>query len=319
MSPLDPITGMPSLAVETELSLNYFNNFFRTQLFRRGKDYVSFGNEFVQTDIEGVNVSDRIRLFDNRTMTSLSYETKWNNVQNDNSEPTTTYNTFNASITAFPGVNIPTFTLGYGFNTRKNSISLHLDTLVASQVDTTYPSSKIDSLNVADEITNRYFASINYNFFLIEPQTFNATISIANKVDNTFYLRNQDNLSFSTSLLTSFKQIPLQTTIAINVSHNVSYSAIYDTITQHYLNTKQNLVYNYQTVSLSARYRMMNERLNLAVTLAPSFGDFKRFLIQAGVDYRVMDNHYLVGQLDLIQNSGRPNDVMFSVVYRFMF
>jgi hypothetical protein len=54
-------------------------------------------------------------------------------------------------------------------------------------------------------------------------------------------------------------------------------------------------------------------------TLAPSFGDFKRFLVQAGIDYQVMDNHYLVGQIDVIQNPGKDNDVVASIIYRFNF
>jgi hypothetical protein len=57
----------------------------------------------------------------------------------------------------------------------------------------------------------------------------------------------------------------------------------------------------------------------LLATLAPSFGDFKRTLIQAGVDYQVMDNHYLVGQLDVIQYPSKGNDVIASILYRFNF
>ena len=72
LSPLDPTAGFPSLAIESELTLNYLNNFVRALAFRRGKNYKSYGNEFVQTDIAGINLSDRIRMFDNRMMTSLS-------------------------------------------------------------------------------------------------------------------------------------------------------------------------------------------------------------------------------------------------------
>jgi len=63
----------------------------------------------------------------------------------------------------------------------------------------------------------------------------------------------------------------------------------------------------------------MNDRLNLLATLAPSFGDFQRTLIQCGVDYQVMENHYLVGQLDFINNPGKSNDVVASLMYRFTF
>ncbi len=152
MSPLDPTSGFPSLAVESELILNYFNNYIRALAFRRGKNYTSFGNEYVQTDIAGLNLSDRIRLFDNRAMTSFSYETKWNNIGNDNTQPQTTFNTFNGSVSAYPGVSLPTLTVGYGFNTRKNPIQLRLDTVLIvwmeTTADTAYPSTKLDSLQL---------------------------------------------------------------------------------------------------------------------------------------------------------------------------
>ena len=334
LSPLDPTSGFPSLALESELTLNYFNNYIRALAFRRGKNYTSFGNDYVQTDIAGLNLSDRIRLFDNRAMTSFSYETKWNNVQNDNSKPRTTFNTFNGSVTAYPGANLPTLTFGYGFNTRKNPYDLnrrmiftaHLDSIGNPAVDafgkaimdTTILPSKSDSLNYADEKTNRFFFSVNYDFNLLTHQSLNATVSIANKVDNTYNLRNQDNVTAAASLTTIYK-IPLQTTIAVIMSHNATYSAMIDSVTMQYLSTTNKQTFDYQTVSLSVRYRMFNERLNLLASLAPSFGDFKRFLVQAGIDYQVIDNHYIVGQVNVIQNPGKGNDVVASILYRFNF
>jgi hypothetical protein len=330
MSPLDPTTGFPSLAVESELTLNYFNNYVRALAFRRGKSYVSFGNEYVQTDIAGINLSDRIRLFDNRVMTSISYETKWNNLQNDNSKPVTTYNTFNGSVTAYPGVNVPTLTVGYGFNTRKNPIDLSMyystnkpvvkdaDTIGLSSIINRYtviPTS--DAQNTADEITNRFFFASNYDFQMGVRHSATVTLSLANKTDNTFYKRNQDNLSASASLTTSYR-IPLQTILSFIVSNNATYAALQDTA-KGYLSNTQKQTFNYQTFSFSARYRLFNERLNLLATVAPSFGDFKRLLIQGGIDYQVIDNHYIVGQVDVIQNPGKGNDVIASVLYRFNF
>jgi hypothetical protein len=335
LSPLDPISGFPSLSFESELTVNYFNNYIRALAFRRGANFKSFGNEYVQTDIAGINLSDRIRLFDNKIMTSVSYETKWNNVQNT-SRPRTTYNTFNGSITAYPGAKWPTFTFGYGFNTRNTQVNMQRHFLVSQvndstisptdstiyvhyvRMDTTVLPSRGDSTTFADEITNRFFVAMNYDFYLLSRQSFNATVSIAKKTDNTFKLGNQDNVSVSTSLTTLYK-IPLQTTLAVIISHNVAYSAVQDPITKRYLTTMNETPFDYQTVSFNARYRLLNDRLNLLATFAPSFGDFKRTLIQAGVDYQIMDNHYIVGQLDYIQNPGKGNDVIASLLYRFSF
>jgi hypothetical protein len=142
---------------------------------------------------------------------------------------------------------------------------------------------------------------------VIARNSVSASFSISNKKDKTFYKRDQDNINFSTLLVSSFN-IPLQTTFGIIISHTAAHS-MYDT-TQSF---------NYQTISLGARYRLMNDRLNLLATVAPSFGDFKRILMQAGAEYQVVENHYIVSQFDFIKNSDRANDVIFSLLYRLMF
>lgn len=235
-------------------------------------------------------------------MAGISYETKWNNTQNDVNAPTTTYNTLNTSVTAYPGVRLPSFTVGYGLYTRKNPIDLALST------------TQLDSLLVADEKTDRFFLSANYDFRMVVKNSLTASFSLANKKDKTFYKRDQDNINFSALVVSSFS-IPLQTTFGVIVSHTAAYSmpdstGAYSNITQ---------TFNYQTISLGARYRLMNDRLNLLTTVAPSFGDFKRLLLQAGVEYQVMENHYLVSQFDYINNSDRAGDVIFSLLYRFVF
>jgi hypothetical protein len=329
-----PLTnkGLPSLAYESELTLNYFDNYFRTMVFRRGISYTSYGNDFVQTDIVGINISDRVRLFENKVMASASYETKRNNTQNDALRPTTTYNTLNTSVTAYPGLELPSFTIGYGFNTRKNPIDassyVSANYLLVMAVDT----SRIVSWNslrnfytvipsgdeaVADEFTNRFFIALNYDFNMLVRQTVTATINVANKKDYTFFKRDQDNINFS-ALLSSFFTIPLQTTFGVIVSRTAAYSALQDSV-HAYLPVAQKQVFQYQTLSLGARYRMMNDQLSLLMTIAPSFGDFKRLLLQAGAEYQVAENQYLVSQFDFIQNTGRTSDVIFSLLYRFMF
>jgi len=330
--PLNPAgSSLPSLAYESELSLNYFNNYIRGMVFRRGIAYTSFGNDFVQSDITGINISDRVRLFSNKIMASVSYETKSNNTQNDANTPTTTYNTLNTSITAYPSVELPSFTVGYGLDTRKNPIDLSTYTSTNNPliIADTSKISNWDSIKtrytvipsedgiVTDEVTNRFFVAVNYDFNMVARNSLTASFSMANKKDNTFYMRDQNNINFS-AMVSSFFTIPLQTTIGVIVSQTAAYSALQDSI-RAYLSTTQKQTFNYQTLSLGARYRMMNDRLNLLVSVAPSFGDFKRLLLQAGVEYQIAENHYLVSQFDFIKNSDRPNDAIFSILYRFMF
>jgi hypothetical protein len=336
LSPLNPLKGAPSVAYESDIYLNYFGNFLRMGVFRKGIAYKSYGNEFIQNDILGFNISDRIRFFDNRIMTSVSYETKHNNTQNDALTPTTTYNTLGTSVTAYPGAELPTFTVGYGFYSRKNPIDLSqfpstsplLMDADTEDISKKYPASW-DSIRtacavvpseaaslVANDFTNRFYLSLNYDFRLFTRQTAVASMSIASKKDRTFYKRDQDNFNVSLSM-NSYYEIPLQTILTVVISHNAVYSAQQDTVGA-YLNSTQKQVFDYQTVSLGARYRMMENRLNLSAAVAPSFGDFKRLLIQTAADYQLSQYHYLTAQFDFISNPERPNDIVVSILYRFM-
>ncbi len=65
--------------------------------------------------------------------------------------------------------------------------------------------------------------------------------------------------------------------------------------------------------------RVIEDELNAFATIAPSFGAFRRVLFQAGADYQIVKNHFLVAQIDFVQNNGASNDVIASLVYRFSF
>ncbi len=334
ITPLDPITKLPSSAFETEFTLNYFNNFIRVYGFRRGRSYLSFGNDFIQTDVQGINISDRIRLFSNKLLLSIAYETKTNNTAHEASSPTTRFNTFTSSITAFPGVEYPSMTVGYGYNTRQNDVSLSqyyqtnkpllpesllpTDATIATLYQNRYtvvPDNEM--FNTADEITNRYFTSLNYDFQFYGRQNANLTVSYAEKNDRTFYKRNQDNLNISTSVTTTYT-IPLQTTVGFVVSTNSTYLVQRDTAGA-YLNTTTKVPFNYQTITLSGRYRMLNNKLNIIATVAPSFGDFRRFLIQSGADYEAWINHVFTLEVSLFRYPGKSTDVLAGLLYRFIF
>ena len=107
-NPVD-IKTLPGVSTEATLSLNYLNNFLRTQFFRRGAGYRSFGNEFLQTDIQGFMVSDYIRMFTNRVFLSLSYEGKRDNTAFTKLTGTTSYSNLNTSLILNLAANIPTF------------------------------------------------------------------------------------------------------------------------------------------------------------------------------------------------------------------
>ncbi len=291
--------GLPGVSFEGILSLNYFNNFIRANFFRRGDSYMSFGNEFLQTDIQGFNVSDRIRLFQNRVLLSLSYEQKSDNI-GDRKAVTTDFATMNSSLTLFPAANWPAFTVGYGMNTRKNDANVN----IAAQ----------KSL-VADDQINRIFFQTNYDFTLGARNNFALAINVADKTDKTFNKRDQTNNNIS-AVLTSIYRIPLQTTVSLTLSQNKSQAMMKSYVLKDSLAEAK---FNYTTIAFNLQYRMFQERLRLALTAAPSFGDLQRTLGQVGLDFAANDHHNFIFQLDFIKNKDMPDDMITSLVYRFNF
>ncbi len=304
------LTTLPGVSTEATLSLNYFSNFLRTQFFRRGAAYQSFGNPFLQTDIQGFQVSDYLRLFSNRVFLSLSYEGKSDNTAFTKAG-TTSYSNLNSSLTMNLAANVPTFQIGYGVYGRNN------DQLIFQNVSTSDSASK-----VADEATNRLYFGVNYDFTAGIRHTLTASISIADKKDNTIYRRNQSNSFLQMAWNSQFK-IPLQTTLSVLYSGNSSDQQLFkpDTTLSGRLGPDSTLTttkFNYTVVTVGARYNMLGDNLRLAASVSPQFGVFNRVTYTASADYTV-DRHNFALQLNYYQNSGAADDKIFSLIYRFLF
>lgn len=300
--PINPVgTGAPGVAYEGILTLNYLNNFIRAQYYQRGAAYVSFGNEFLQSDINGLAISDRIRMFNNRALLSLSYEKREDNTA-ETKVATTEYSNLNSSLTVYPGTGLPSFTLGYGVNTRKSDAN---------------PNDSLQRLFVADDKTNRINIQINYDFTAGARQNLSLGMNISDKTDNTFNKLDQKNNSYYGSLTTIFA-IPLQTTISFNTNLTESALLAASLITpgQSVLQFQE---FNLSTAGLNIQYRMMEDRLRLLTSISSSFGDLNRTLLQAGADYSITNNHALVLTYDFIQNAGTDDDSIASLTYRFNF
>jgi hypothetical protein len=299
--PINPVgTGLPGVAYEGLMTMNYFNNFIRAQYYQRGSAYLSFGNEFLQADIQGLALSDRIRMFQNRALLSLSYEQRKDNTSKTKIA-TTTYGNINGSLTVFPANNLPSFTVGYGILTRKSDASL---------------TDALQKLYAADDKTNRISVQLNYDFTAGARHNLSLGANLSDKTDNLPAALNrggQKNNSYFGSLTTVF-QIPLQTTLSFNT--NMSQSAV---LASTALANLPMVEFKLTAISLNAQYRLLEDKLRIATTVSTSTGDLNRTLAQGGLDYSITNSHALALQYDYIQNSGYKDDSIMSLVYRFNF
>ncbi|HLF19521.1 MAG TPA: hypothetical protein VI704_01910 [Bacteroidota bacterium] len=313
--PTNPVsTGLPGIAGEAVLTLNYFNNFLRAVAYQRGAAYKSFGNEFLQTDIKGFQVSDYVRLFNNRMLTSLSFEQKSDNTASTK-EISTKYVNFNGSVAVNPGINLPTFQLGYGQFGRTAGLNQATRSAVSNRPDSASVTQS------ADEATQRYLIAANYDFQAGIRHLASISFSLANRKDNTFRNQNQQNMFVQTSLTSNFSTMPLQTVVGILYSKNKNDIQTFftDSIKLHRDSVLSTTDFNYTMVTLGGQLRMLNDNLRLAATVSPAFGAFNRINYQFGADYTYAERHNFLLQADYIQNAGQGDDTIISLIYRFNF
>lgn len=312
--PTNPVgTGLPGVAAEAILSLNYFNNYLRGTVFHRGAGYRSLGNEFLQTDLAGFQVSDNIRLWENRIFGGLSYERKQDNTASTK-EITTTYSNLNTSLTVLPGIGLPTVQVGFGQYSRSGPVDLTTRLALINRPD----SASVQFS--ADETTNRYFVGTSYDFPGRIRHSASVSMSLADRRDNTFRKRNQTNLYFQGGVTSGFGG-GLQTLVSIVYSGNRTEGQTFR-VDPAFLNQDSVLVvteFNYAIVNLGIQYRLLGDNLRLAANISPAFGAFYRQDYTASVEYTYAERHNFLFQADYIQNSGSDDDAIVSLIYRFNF
>ena len=293
LGPLNP-QEFASVAGEGAIALNYFNNNFKAKYIYRGNEYNSFGQDYLRTDVAGINITDRVRLLDNKLFFSFGYENLEDNLQNTKIA-TTTYKTFNTSVSIFPRANFPNITLAYTNYNNQNGIKL----------------TSADSLYVVDDATNRFMAQLSYD--LVAGIKHNASLSFitSSRDDKGYYNSDASNTSVSLSVnsywdkdLTSFVSL-------VYYASDISYKMLDTTtvITTDYMDA--NSEYNYTSFSIGGRYRLLDNKLELTASISPSFGDFERQAFDFVGQYFVLENLSLILQARLYRI---PNESTNSII-----
>ncbi|MCX7875987.1 MAG: hypothetical protein N2321_07465 [Melioribacteraceae bacterium] len=267
-----------SLGSETVLSLNYLNNTFRASYIYRGNEYQSFGQSFLRTDIKGINLTDRIRMLDNKLFFSFGFENLEDNLQNTKLT-TTKFQTISASVSYFPRMDFPNITFGYSNNHNKNGFDYK---------DLTFGKYAID------ETIKRLSLILSYDiYYLVKHST---SFSFSNSIREVKSSLNTDSKSS-------------------NISFNVN-SYWYKNLISNVGFVYNNLdlfgnPFNYFSVSIGGRYILLDDKLSLYGNVSPSFGDFKRQSFEFVANYNVMNNFVIIFQTRIFRI---PNQSTNSIV-----
>lgn len=274
------LKDLSTLSYEGALSLNYFDNSFKFSYLRRGTSFESFGQSYIRTDVSGFNVTDRFRILSNRLFFSLGFEQLSDNLSNLK-QASTKFSTLSTTASYFPQQNLPNVSLGYVYASATNN--LHRD-----------------SLQAADDNTNRFFIQSGYNFEFLERQNVVLNINVSNRDDRT--TRNWDTKNFSLSLgLNTYYSFPLQT--SFNVSFNNS--------------STKGTEWNYTNLAFTGYYKVLDNRLTLNAGIRSTFGDFKRGVFDLGAQYTIIQNLNIRGQVNLFTYESAKNESVWSLMLRY--
>jgi len=277
-----------TLAWDASAALNYFDHLFKISYTFRGSDFNSFGQTYLRTDVRGFNIGDRTRILNNQLLLSLQFERLTDNTS-QTKIATTTFTSTTVAGSYYPQSHLPGITLSLGFYGTDNGIQR----------------SQADSLSMIDDNTFRLFLQSMYDFEFGAQHTALASLSYSKRNDHSFRAIDVANTVLSFGVSTRYA-IPLQTSfdIVLNFSRQPSFAGVASNL-------------NYTSLSISGRYSMMDNALQLYSTIAPTLGDFRRTTFDAGAQYVLLKGMILDLQYTTFSNPGFTNENVWSLRLRY--
>lgn len=288
--PLNPLE-LATLAAETAVLFNYFDNSLKISYLYRGNDFQSFGQQFSRTDVTGFNITDNARMIDDKVFLSLSYERLKDNLQNTKFA-TTTYQSIGTSVSIFPRADFPNIVFGYNRYDNKNDV----DTVTAATDSSGFNRATL----MIDDITNRFFVQLGYGFTLGVKHQASFNISVSDRTDKSLQAYDLTNTATYLSL-NSYWNDDLMSFFNLNINSSKI----------------KNTEISYSGFSIGARQALLEKKLDVTANISPTFGDLKRVVYELSSRYNAYTNLYLNLQFRFLSYSNSTNDLIVSLSARY--
>ncbi len=240
---------LATVAYEVGMRLELFDNSIKATYLYRGSEYNSFGQSFMRKDIRGFNIVDRLRMAGNQLLLTLGYERLEDNTSKTK-RATTVYSNINTAVSYYPGMDFPSFTLGYSYFANDNDLLLN-------------------DPEVTDERTNRVYIQSSYGFHLGVRHSLNIGYSSSVRDDRSVRELDIKNSTLGVGISTQFP-IPLETRIDYNLNLN-----------------RIPANFDYSTLLFSGRYLVVKDAVTIFSSVSPTFGDIRRLLVSFGSEWVV--------------------------------
>jgi hypothetical protein len=301
------VAYMPSLAMQFEMKLNYFNNYIQVMYKKIDDSYNSAGNPYLLKDIGGLFINDNIRLMSNQIYLNLYYKAFQDNLSEGKYK--TDNRDFGGSVSYFPFASLPSLTLSYGNYHRNNGVDI-----LNNPADSIFI--------VEDNSTNRFGLSSSYNFDVSGVRN-TVTLSASNFTRNDIAnpLNKTDFTIYNIGLRDRFT-FPLETNINFSQSANAFGSGLSESTTdiqKIYANVKYDIKNVIVGSMISPYINYIYQTISRGAT--SNAGDFTRSNMAAGFYFRNPKYGTLTLRYDYIgyNGAGSYNDSIISTRYEVNF
>lgn len=343
----EPYFPTSILANNTELSMRYPVSNIRVQYRWIGPNFNSLANSTVRKDIAGFTLSDRLNLLSNRLYVTLGYENLNNNVAGTEDATTNTI-TYRTNVSWYPvSRSLPRVSASMRYRTRDNAVQRENIFLTGGLVDAAIQNVIVNADgDTVVTATPRNNTTINLNTSITQQfNAFNARNDISlsytnlNTTDMVFAFGDVSSSAVSASFTSRFNDSPLELQFGINYNDTQTGSGQSNIkIVGYYGGGEVSFIDDRLTVD--ARLALtQNETTTRAIIQNDNTTDdisrddyyelgdettarnFKTYVIQAGAQFDINENHALIFNSNLTNVSGqnRANDRIAQLRYVFRF
>jgi len=291
-----------SLAYQTDVTFQYFSNSVMFRYRRVGPAYYSFTNPYLNRDVAGFEISDRIRLWRNKLYLTLKYENYTEGISKEEDSRLSASN-LSAGISLYPGQGLPTVnvrTSGYHRSNALDSVRVlpggSQDLVVDNRIDNRTTSNVVTISQPLSLFGAEHDARIH--------------IMRSRKMDGIQRPSTYPDVGYSMNV-TSFEfqsrfHFPLTTRVAVSVNRNQTLGNDVDL----------------QTLSVGGVYKLFQNNLivNGNLRLARNLGGdkFNSTGLESSIQYRFLTNHGLTASFQAMRLS-EPPDEYTNLLYRLRY
>ena len=278
--PFASLINMPSSAFNIRLRGNYGKNMILVEYRQVGPEYVSLGNPFLRSNSRQFTISDRLSLVNRKLLLNFGFKHLDNKILKTTVNPLNT-NTIFMNLTFLPGPGMPTFVINYQ-SIGKNNEKTQLDSVGGKTVDLREDSNA--STNMMAVTVPFQSGDIKQNIVISTGGVTNLD-KLNNKRDQGYLFPKSDSKTFALNLSSIFPS---------NLKTVTQFSRTKLDIPSLSQNELIKTVYTWTHISISANYRIYNDRIlargSVSMMNSQSKVSSQLFGLRLGADYQIQSN-----------------------------